>query len=125
MSKRSQVLEERSRLAPKCEHCGRPMRPAILTVHFPRGDLPVQGYRCPEHGYELIDPVESSKVEKAAESLGLYEPQLVLTRKVTKSGGQLAVYIPKDVQRLLNIRQGTTIRVYVQGDRMVVEPTQT
>lgn len=125
MSKRSQLLEERSRLAPKCEHCGRPMRPAILTVHFPRGDLPVQGYRCPEHGYELIDPAESSKVERTAESLGLYEPQLVLTRKVTKSGGQLAVYIPKDVQRLLNLRQGTTVRVYVQGDRMVVEPTQT
>jgi len=125
MSKRSQLLEERSRLAPKCEHCGRPMRPAVLTVHFPRGDLPVQGYRCPEHGYELIDPVESSKLERTAESLGLYEPQLVLTRKVTKSGGQLAVYIPKDVQRLLNLRQGTTVRVYVQGDRMVVEPTQT
>jgi hypothetical protein len=97
----------------------------VLTVHFPRGKLPVQGYRCPEHGYELIDPVESSKLERTAESLGLYEPQLVLTRKVTKSGGQLAVYIPKDVQRLLNLRQGTTVRVYVQGDRMVVEPTQT
>jgi len=124
MSKRSQVLEERSRLAPKCEHCGRSMRPAILAVHFPRGNLPVQGYRCPEHAYELIDPGESSKVERMAESLGLYEPQLVLTRKVTKSGGQLAVYIPKDVQRLLNMRQGTTVRVYVQGDRMVVEPTQ-
>lgn len=89
MSKRSQLLEERSGLAPKCEHCSRPMRPAILTVHFPRGDLPVQGYRCPEHGYELIDPAESSKVERTAESLGLYEPQLVLTRKVTKSGGNL------------------------------------
>ena len=85
----------------------------------------MQGYRCPEHGYELIDPVESSRVERTAERLGLYEPQLVLTRKVTKSGGQLAVYIPKHVQRLLNLRQRTTVRVYVQGDRMVIEPTQT
>jgi hypothetical protein len=86
------------------------MRPAILTVHFPRGNLPVQGYRCPEHAYELIDPVESSKVERTAESLGLYEPQLVLTRKVTKSGGQLAVYIPKDVQRLLNMSEESSMQ---------------
>lgn len=125
MSKRSQLLEERSRPAPKCEYCGKPMAQALLTVHFPRGNLPVRGYKCSEHDYELIDPVETSRVEKVADSIGLYEPQLVLTRRVTKSGGQLAVYIPKDLQRLLNLRQGTTVRVYVQGDRMVVEPIQT
>jgi len=101
------------------------MEQAILTVHFPRGDLPVRGYRCSEHGYELIAPDESSKVEKIAGNLGLYEPQLVLTRKVTKSGGQLAIYVPRDVEHLLNIKQGTTVRVYIQGDRIVVEPIQT
>ena len=125
MSKRSQLLEERSKLSPKCGYCGVPMEPAILTVHFPRGNLPVRGFKCSEHDYELIDSIESSKVEKVAENLGLYEPQLVLARRVTKSGGQLAVYIPKDVQHLLNLRAGTTVRVYVQGDRMIVEPMQT
>ncbi len=31
----------------------------------------MRGYRCSEHRYELIDPVDTSKAEKVAENLGL------------------------------------------------------
>lgn len=110
------------KIVPTCKHCNIKMKESILTVHFPRGSLPGKGYKCEKCGYEVLSAEESEELQKMAEDLGLYEPTTPLRRKITMSGKQLAIYIPKDIKDLLNLKKGMEVRVYLQGDKIVVEP---
>jgi hypothetical protein len=98
------------------------MKESILTVHFPRGSLPGKGYRCEKCGYEVLSAEEGEELQKIAEDLALYEPTTPLRRKITMSGRQLAIYIPKDIKDVFNLKKGMEVWVYLQGDKIVVEP---
>jgi hypothetical protein len=110
----------------KCSECNGEMTPDILFTHFPEGKLPVRGYRCEKCGYELIPLDEAKRVQNEAEKLGLYGVANPLTgRRITKSGNNLSVYIPREYQKELNLKPKTPIRMWLQGDRICIEPETT
>jgi len=107
---------------PRCRKCNLEMDKSILSTHYPRGSLPVRGYKCKTCGFELISIEEAEHAQELAERLGLYGDVGALTRTITKSGGQLAFYIPKEIQRELNLKKGTKVKVSLRGDEIVLTP---
>jgi len=107
---------------PKCHRCNADMKPDILYTHFPKGQLPTRGYRCPNCLNELIPLEEAKRVQEQAESLGLFGEANYLTRTITKSGNNLAVYIPKEIEKTLGIKQGRTVRLWLQNDEICIKP---
>jgi len=118
----SEVLKERA-LIPKCHSCETDMRPDILFTHFPKGKLPTRGYKCSQCGYELIPLEETKRVQQLAESIGLFGAANYLTRTITKSGNNLAVYIPKEIERTLGLKQGRKVKLWLKHDEICIKPT--
>lgn len=98
------------------------MDEAILNIRYPKGTLPVRGFICPKCGYEVISFEDAKDASETAEKLGLLEPEGVLTRKITRSGNQLAVYIPKDIEREFDLKQGTKVKIYTKRDEIILAP---
>jgi hypothetical protein len=48
------------------------MTNALFSTKFPKGKLPTKGYECSKCGYELIPLEETKRVQKEAESRGLF-----------------------------------------------------
>jgi len=110
----------------RCNKCKIEMTPDIIYTHFPRGKLPVRGYRCEKCGYEMIPLEEAKRVQDEAEILGLYgAPNPLTGRNVTRSGNNLSVYIPKEYEKKLDLKKGTPIRMWLQGDTICIEPEKT
>ena len=95
----------------------------ILFTHFPRGSLPTRGFRCSACNYELIPLDEAKRVQHEAEKLGLYGALNPITRKITKSGNNLAVYIPKDFEKKLGLEKGTPIKLWLNEDEICIQPS--
>ncbi|HLF06086.1 MAG TPA: AbrB/MazE/SpoVT family DNA-binding domain-containing protein [Thermoplasmata archaeon] len=83
----------------------------------------MKGFRCPSCFEEMLDADVAADSQRLASKLGLYEPEFALLRKLTRTGGQLALYIPKEIQRALNLVAGRKVRVFLRGDQIVVEST--
>ena len=123
MSEVSQQQEENSsNHRPACHSCGLDMAEAILNIRYPKGTLPVRGFICPKCGYEVISFEDAKNASETAERLGLIEPEGAITREITKSGDQLAVYIPKDIEREFDLRQGTKVRIYAKHNEIILAP---
>lgn len=106
MSEASRQQERKSsNHRPMCHTCGLNMNETILEIRYPKGTLPVRGFICPKCGYEVISFEDAKDASETAEKLGLLEPEGVLTRKITKSGNQLAIYILKDIEREFDLKQ--------------------
>jgi hypothetical protein len=98
------------------------MEPVVLQMHFPRGSLPVVGSRCPACGLELVSARGAQEGQELAEKLGLYEPRFPLLRSITRSGGQLALYLPREIEKALGLSKGTRVKIFVRGDEIVIQP---
>ena len=98
------------------------MAPAILRVRFPRGSLPVEGWRRAECGEETLGAQALAEAQHLAQEIGLYDSAYPLLRRLTKSGGQLALYIPKQLQEELALKQGARVKVFLRGRELVVQP---
>lgn len=107
--------------APKCSSCGALMQSDILHTHFPKGALPTRGYRCPQCRYELIPLDEAKRVQHEAQKLGLFGIVNPLVRKITKSGNNLAVYIPKDFEKTLGLKKGMQINMWIKEDEICIQ----
>lgn len=118
----SEVMEERALIA-KCHRCETDMKTDILFTHFPKGKLPTRGYRCSQCGYELIPLEEAKRVQQQAESLGLFGAVNQLTRTITKCGNNLAVYIPKEIERALGLEKGRKVKLWLKHDEICIKPT--
>jgi len=120
----SEASRQRTRKSnsPKCPDCKTSMEPVVLRMHFPRGALPVTGNRCPSCGLELVSAEGAEEGQQLAEKLGLYEPQFPLVRTITKSGGQLAIYLPREIERALGLAKGTRVRIFTRGDDIIIQP---
>lgn len=108
----------------ECHSCNVNMEPDILYTHFPRGKLPTRGYRCPKCNYELIPIEEAKRVQQEAERLGLFGATNPLVRRITKSGNNLAVYIPKEFERKMGLKKGTQIKLWLQHDEICICKTE-
>ncbi len=107
----------------ECHECNHEMTADILYTHFPRGRLPVRGYRCEKCGYEMIPLEEAKSAQDEAEKLGLYGVANPLTgRYITKSGNNLCVYIPKEYERVLDLKPKTPVKIWLQGDTICIQP---
>ena len=107
----------------RCGKCGGELEPSILDIHFPVGTLPVKGLKCSRCGDELILPDEARRGQELAEKLGLYGAVNPLTRKITKCGTNLAIYIPKEFERQLSLEKGTPIKLWLQKDQICIKPS--
>lgn len=107
---------------PMCRKCNIEMEESILYIHYPIGTLPVVGHRCKKCDFELISLEEARYAQDLAEKLGMYGDVGGLTRTITKSGGQLAFYIPKEIQKELHLKKGMKVRVSLRGDDIVLTP---
>jgi len=105
-----------------CHACNLDMVPEILIVHFPKGGLPARGYRCPKCRDELVPLDEAQRVEAIAEKVGLFGAVNPLTKNITQCGNSLAIYIPKDFEKQLNLKKGEKVQVWLQDDEIVVKP---
>ncbi|WNZ29554.1 MAG: AbrB/MazE/SpoVT family DNA-binding domain-containing protein [Candidatus Bathyarchaeota archaeon] len=105
----------------KCYECGGEMQADILETKFPKGSLPIRGYKCSLCGYELIPFEAAEKVQHLAETLGLFGEVNPLQRKVTKCGNNLAVYIPKQIEEQLGLEKGTPIYVWLKNDEICIK----
>lgn len=105
-----------------CHTCDVEMVSDILMIHFPKGALPARGYRCPKCRNELIPLDEAQRVETIAEKVGLFGAVNPLTKNITQCGNSLAIYIPKDFEKQLNLKKGEKVQVWLQDDEIVVKP---
>ena len=47
---------------------------------------------------------------------------LKLKRTISESGGSLVLRIPKDVERLLSLKAGSDIYIWVENGKIVIDP---
>lgn len=123
MSEASQQQEgNSSNHRPTCHSCDLDMDETILKIRYPKGTLPVRGFVCPKCGYEVISFEDAKAASETAERLGLLEPEGAITRKITRSGDQLAVYIPKNIEKEFDLKQGAKVRIYTKRDEIILAP---
>jgi hypothetical protein len=93
----------------------------VLFMHFPKGSLPVRGFRCPKCKSELIPIEEGKRVQQLAEKLGLFGAPNALNRKIAQSGNNLVVYVPKEYERQLGLAKGDPIKIWLKDDEICIQ----
>lgn len=96
------------------------MQPAILTVHFPEGDLPAKGFRCPVCAAERL--LDLPALQAVARRMGLYGLENASKRKLQRTGTSITVTLDPALLRevLPDADVGTTVLVGRQGDSIVI-----
>ena len=49
---------------------------------------------------------------------------LKLRRKLSQSGRSLVLRIPRDVERMLNLSEETKVNIWIENNRIIVEPLE-
>lgn len=96
--------------------------PAILTVHFPLGDLPVKGAKCPDCGEEVLTPEQVDQAQETARRVGLFGADLRTTRTAIRLGNSTAMTFDQEIARRAGIAPGTELEVDLLGGRVVIHP---
>ena len=94
------------------------MDAAIVEVSFPRGRIPVAGYRCGECGEELIPGGTLGRAQELARGLGLVGVEHSDTRKAMLIGGSVGATIPPAQLQRLGIKPGTELSFELVGDHI-------
>jgi YgiT-type zinc finger domain-containing protein len=79
----------------------------------------VKALKCPVCGEEVIDVEEYGKIKRRIESM--IKP-LRLRRKISSAGNRPAVYLPDDVVNAVKVKIGDDVEIYVEGNRIIIEP---
>ncbi|HEX9816255.1 MAG TPA: hypothetical protein VGB18_04685 [Candidatus Thermoplasmatota archaeon] len=100
------------------------MDEAIFPVHFPLGQLPARGFRCPTCGEEQLLGSEAQRLERMAHDVGLFGVEDIRERKLLKTGNSLVVTIDPTLAKTVfgTTRPGVRIRIGRLGKRIVIEP---
>lgn len=96
------------------------MDAAILGVHFPEGELPAKGFRCPVCSSDLV--LDLPALQQLARRLGLYGVEHASRRKLQRTGTSITVTLDPDLLREVvpGARPGTVVTVGRQGDAIVI-----
>lgn len=100
------------------------MEPTILQLNYPRGSLPVRGFRCPHCGDDAILGADGAKNRELANSLGLFGPSTGKSRrKLMKTGTSIGVTLDRGLLRefLGTDQPGRIVVVSGEGRRIVIE----
>jgi len=82
----------------------------------------VKALKCPVCGEEVIDVEEYGKIKRRIESM--IRP-LRLRRKISSAGNRPAIYLPDDVVNAVKVKIGDDVEIYVEGNRIIIEPIST
>jgi len=81
----------------------------------------VEALRCPVGG-ELLFTLEQA--ERMRERIATFAPRLKLTRKITRAGGRLSIYLPEEIVKQSGMKIGQEVSVYLADKkRIVIEAT--
>ncbi len=96
------------------------MDPAILSVHFPDGDLPAKGFRCTVCSSERV--LNLPALQQLARKLGLYGVEHASKRTLQRTGSSITVTLDPDLLREVvpGAKPGTKVTVGRQGDAIVI-----
>lgn len=98
------------------------MELTVLSVRFPRGSLPVKGFRCPVCGEEELLLDEAARARETASRLGLLLPEREVHRSLLRIGNSVGVTLdPSTLREVLGGDQpGVDVVVSVEGDAIVI-----
>ena len=107
----------------KCYKDGGEMVPTVIDYEH-RGIVVkgVKALKCPVCGEEVIDVDEYGKVKRRIESM---TKPLRLRRKISSAGNRPAIYLPEDVVNAVKVEIGDDVEIYVEGNRIIIEPVNT
>lgn len=98
------------------------MELTVLSLAFPRGTLPVKGFRCPTCGAEELLLGELAKARETARRIGLLKTGRAERRRLLRVGNSLGITLAPAVVRevLGGVHAGEEVLVGVQGDAIVI-----
>src|SRR5205823_648199 len=94
--------------------------PAVLRVHFPKGALPVNGWKCPKCGEEVLTAEQAAHAQATGRRLGLFGPEHARIRKALKIGSSVGLTLDPEQARDLGIVPGARIEVGREGDHLTL-----
>ncbi|MFH1399440.1 MAG: AbrB/MazE/SpoVT family DNA-binding domain-containing protein [Candidatus Woesearchaeota archaeon] len=74
---------------------------------------------CDKCGETFLDSKAMQKIESKAKAKGIWG--LGFSTKITKTGNSLAIRIPKKIAKYLTIREGTSVYIHPEKDRLVID----
>ncbi len=84
----------------------------------------VKGERCSKCGEEFPSEEETTNVINASKKLGVWPEPLKLFRSLSKSGRNLTLRIPADIERQMNLHAGEELAISKIGNKLIVEPIE-
>jgi len=107
----------------KCPICEKGNLKPVMEKHVLFGvDLgSYPGEKCTACGEVFTDSSVMKKIELAAKQRGIWG--LGRKTKIAKAGNSLAVRIPKEIAKHLNLKEGKEAYVHPEKDKIVIEIT--
>jgi len=116
----------------ECPICGGEVKKIETSLSLFNGNIqinPILGFECNKCNEIFIDEEESRRIDsltntkyyrEAIDNIRKY--QLRLRRRVSYSGRSLVIRIPKDIERVLSIKEGEEVEIYPEGkDKIIIE----
>lgn len=100
------------------------MKEIDTVVTMQNNKIKAHGYKCVKCGEEEFSGSEVDKIQKVAESIGIWGYGLKLKRRLQKIGKTTAVYIPSDIQKYLHLKPREEVTIGVEGRKIVIEPVK-
>lgn len=98
------------------------MSRALVDVQFPRGKIPVKGWRCPECGESVFSAQQADAAQRMARELGLFGPERASRRKLQRSGTSIVVTLDPALleEALGGASVGDEVEVGRLGDAIII-----
>jgi general stress protein YciG len=100
------------------------MQEAVVRIHYPRGTLPVRGFRCPVCGEEEVLAQDAQALQDMARQLGFSGVENRRRRKLQKHGNSTTVSLDPEFLRKHGKKAGDTVVVAERGDELVILPDE-
>tara|TARA_Y100000294_G_scaffold136039_2_gene128854 strand:- start:3037 stop:3360 length:324 start_codon:yes stop_codon:yes gene_type:complete len=75
---------------------------------------------CSKCKESFTDAETTRKIEEVAKKKGIWG--IGKKTKITKTGNSLAVRIPKEIAKFLNLKEGKGAYIHPEGNKLVIEP---
>ena len=82
------------------------------------GEFPAE--ICTKCNESFTDSETTRKIEEIAKKKGIWG--LSKKTKITKTGNSLAIRIPNDLVKFLDLHEGEEVYVHPEGKKLVIEP---
>lgn len=109
----------------KCPYCKVKYEQSKCTIEVVGFQLRgLDCLRCPECGDEIFTSEQMEVVEHKAREAGVWGTKIGLERTISRSGRRPVISVPAEYEKL-GFKVGTKVRVYVEGDKLVLKRSTT